>query len=109
MFKINIICVDIDGVLAEENNGKYSIANQIKDAKISIDKLIEKGFKIYLHTGRHILKREETIYWLQKNNINYDHIVFNKPVAKYYIDDRAIRFNSWKEVLNKIEKDNKND
>ena len=63
---------------------------------------LEKGYKIYLHTGRHINNFDVTINWLKKNKIDYDHIVFGKPVAKYYIDDRGINFTNWERCNKKM-------
>ena len=58
---------------------------------------------MFLYTGRHILNSEVTIKWLKQNDINYDHIVFGKPPAKYYIDDKGISFDSWENVLKNID------
>jgi len=99
-----IICIDIDGVLSEIKQPIYSKAKPIKDAKKAINLFKDKGYAIYFYTGRHILKRDETVEWLSKHGLNYDHIVFNKPVAKYYIDDNAIRFDNWGNVIKKIKK-----
>ena len=41
---------------------------------------------------------EITIKWLNKNNIVYDEIYFGKPWADIYIDDNAIRFESWNDI-----------
>ena len=43
--------------------------------------------------------------WLDGAGICYDQVVFGKPPATYYIDDRAIPFRgSWDEVLNAIDR-----
>ena len=56
---------------------------------------------------------------LLKHNIPFDYINCNpnqppdvaicKPVADYYIDDRAVRFTSWSSVLSEIKEREKND
>jgi len=97
-----IIAIDIDGTICSVNEN-YEDCKIINRAKESIDLIRSKGYKVFLHTGRHILNSEVTIKWLKKNQINYDHIVFGKPPAKYYIDDKSIKFDSWDNVLNSIE------
>ena len=37
--------------------------------------------------------------WLKKHEIPYDEIHFGKPLADFYIDDKAIRLEDW-EILN---------
>ena len=67
-----------------------------------IDEIRSKDYLIHIHTGRHILNSSLTINWLKENKIIYDHIVFGKPPAKYYIDDKGIEFDNWSSVLKKI-------
>ena len=97
-----IIAIDMDGTICSINE-KYQDCELLEGARESINHIKKKGYKVYIHTGRHILNAQITIEWLINNNIEYDHIVFGKPPAKYYIDDKAIRFDNWKNVLNKIE------
>jgi hypothetical protein len=40
---------------------------------------------------------------LEKGGIPYDFIALFKPLARYYIDDRAIRFASWRQALAAIQ------
>jgi hypothetical protein len=39
-----------------------------------------------------------TLDWLSKYEVPYDEIIFGKPWADVYIDDNAMRFNSWDEI-----------
>ena len=97
-----IIAIDIDGTLCTISEN-YEECKLLDNAKESIDYIRSKGYKVFLHTGRHILNSEVTIKWLKQNDINYDHIVFGKPPAKYYIDDKGISFDSWVNVLKNID------
>ena len=96
-----IIVVDIDGTICTIEDD-YSQCKLIDGSREALLMLQEKGFKIYLHTGRHIDKYEITVNWLQKHNVSYNFIVFGKPNARYYIDDKAIKFNTWNEVISEI-------
>ena len=54
----------------------------VKDAKKYMDKLKRDGHKIYIITGRNTRlfdnPEELTIHWLNKQNINYDKLIFTK-------------------------------
>lgn len=96
-----IIVIDMDGTICSIDDD-YSKCVLLEGAKEAIDKIRSKDFLIHIHTGRHILNSSLTINWLNENNIIYDHIVFGKPPAKYYIDDKGIEFDNWSSVLKKI-------
>jgi len=36
-----------------------------------------------------------TINWLKKYKVNYDRLLFGKPYADFYIDDKAIELQSF--------------
>ncbi len=39
-----------------------------------------------------------TLDWLARHGIEYDEIHFGKPHAQIYIDDNALRFESWSAI-----------
>ena len=39
-----------------------------------------------------------TLDWLERHNVEYDEILFGKPNADVYIDDRAVRFEEWAHI-----------
>lgn len=100
----NIICVDIDGVLADcsNNNVPYELRRPLPGAAESLAELRSMGYYVFLHTGRHILESINTIKWLKKHGMVYDHIEFGKPPARIYIDDRGVHFKNWEETMNKV-------
>ena len=40
--------------------------------------------------------------WLNKHQIPYDEIHFGKPLADFYIDDKAIRLTNWENFNKQI-------
>ena len=70
-------CFDIDGVLcvdptAEQNDDGERYIQFIRNAPLRV----APSFKIgYLVTSRLEKYREDTEYWLKKNNIQYDHLI----------------------------------
>lgn len=94
----NILAIDIDGTICTIDQD-YTKCKLMPGCKNAIKIFRKKGYKIYLYTGRHINHAELTFKWLKKNKVFFDHIIFGKPPAKYYIDDRSLTFKSWKNVL----------
>lgn len=98
------LVVDIDSVLAIEDwNTPLMDRMIINDSVEAIRILKQKGFKIILYTSRFSYQNDETIEWLNKNNIEYDKIVFGKPRGLLYIDDRGYRFKGWEKFFKDVE------
>lgn len=107
------ICIDIDGVVAElKRPGQlYSEVNPIPGAAGAIRRLRGGGHYVILQTARHmqtcegneglVLRRVGlvTLQWLEDHDIEYDEIYFGKPNADAYIDDRAVPFRDWANVM----------
>jgi hypothetical protein len=100
------ICIDLDQTLCL-HDGDYEHATPIADAREALASLRQAGWIIVLHTARHFNHWRVTIDWLARYKFEYDQVVFGKPPARYYIDDRAISFDgNWAKVceqLNRID------
>ena len=114
--KQETIVVDFDGVIYKYEKGwQNGILDEepIPDTQEALKKLNEKGFRIVLLTARlhPIYATTDFLYtniknditaWLSKHGIfggsHYHEITNNKPPAICYIDDRAIRFTTWKDI-----------
>ena len=103
------IAIDFDGVIHINDNIDHSISGKvIPGAKEAIDQLKDK-FKIVIYSAR--IRPDfgieqginDITEFLNNNNIYYDEIAICKPVAKYYIDDRAIRFVNWDDALQQVQ------
>ncbi|HIP56279.1 MAG TPA: capsular biosynthesis protein, partial [Arcobacter sp.] len=103
------ICLDLDGVICQ-----LRLENQLYEELLPVDGAIEKikalkdnGHYIIIHTARRMKTHNAnvskviadigkiTLDWLEKYEIQYDEILFGKPWAEIYIDDNALRFDSW--------------
>ncbi len=105
-------CFDIDGTIAElRNKGEfYSEVKPKEGAVETLKKLNEEGHYIILYTARNMetfsgnlgkinAVQGPILYeWLEKYEIPYDEIYFGKPNADVYIDDKAVKFESWKNL-----------
>jgi histidinol phosphatase-like enzyme len=114
------IIVDFDGTITTEikkENGPSDMGPPKEGVQEALQRLKDLGYKIQIHSCRTatywgdrdsekqiLLMRE----YLAQYNIPYDGIITdpnsNKPRAKYYIDNRAIRFeDNWDEIVDRIE------
>ena len=112
------IAIDLDGVIIEYVSpwsGVAHFGDVIPGAAEAIGELKELGYKIVIYTTRNnALAGINTGYnaleltalvqnVLEKNGIPYDFIALFKPLARYYIDDRAIRFDKdWPGALETV-------
>jgi 2'-5' RNA ligase len=103
------ICIDLDKTIAQDATFP-AIGDPIEGAKESLAKLQEMGYNVVIYSCR--ADSEEGLElvreWLDKHEIPYDSIFEGeKPFSKYFIDDKAIHFDSWKNVLKQVEKSDK--
>jgi capsule biosynthesis phosphatase len=106
------IVIDLDGVICptRKEHESYADLKPIPGAIENLKQLKEAGDYIILQTSRHMKTSESnigvvtrkiakiTLDWLEKHQVPYDELYFGKPNADIYIDDRAIRFESWKDI-----------
>ncbi|MCB0428575.1 MAG: capsular biosynthesis protein [Flavobacteriales bacterium] len=106
------ICIDLDGVIAQlkDTGESYAEVRPVEGAIEKIRALKENGHYIIIYTARHmktcegnvgkvVMKQGKvTLEWLEKQGVPYDEIYFGKPWADVYIDDNAVRFNTWDDI-----------
>jgi len=99
--KSEIICIDLDNTISTESDD-YERCIPKEHAIKALTMLRAENNFIVIYTGRHVNHARFTIEWLRFHKIPYDHIVFGKPPARLYIDDRAYRFKTWGHFLKDI-------
>jgi HAD superfamily hydrolase (TIGR01662 family) len=103
-----VIAVDFDGTLVTTND--YDEFEMIPDAAKSVQKLMDEGYRIVIHTSRMGIaarhgRLDEEIELvegaLRRFRIPYDEIYVGKKfVADLYIDDRNVAYNGdWNECV----------
>jgi len=103
------LVIDIDHTICTPNDAakdtfeKYGKATPIPEMIESIRRAKEKGFRIVLLTARRMETHkgdinkviedvgELTVNWLNDHGVPYDELMFGKPSAVYYVDDKALR------------------
>ena len=98
------ICFDLDNTLVTYPTipNDYSTVKPIPNIINLLNTLKKKGHEIIIYTARRMKTHNNnvgrvvkdialvTFNTLDKFNIQYDEIIFGKPIADIYIDDRAI-------------------
>ncbi len=106
------IVIDLDGTICtlKQKHETYEDVEAKPGAVEFIKKLRAEGHYIIIQTARNMATCESnvgkvmknvgkvTLEWLERNDIEYDEIYFGKPNANLYIDDRAFRFEDWKNM-----------
>ena len=89
---IATISIDLDGVLNNYEKYDPNIIPEIREgAREFIQELHKSGYKLILFTNRKPLLASK---WLIENDLDryFSDVTNVKPMAKIYIDDRAINF-----------------
>jgi capsule biosynthesis phosphatase len=106
------LCIDLDGVVCElrKEGQAYADLQPVPGAAEKLGALRQAGHYVILLTARHmktcsgnvgmVIARQGkvTLDWLDRHAIEYDEIHFGKPHADIYIDDNALRFESWEKI-----------
>lgn len=103
------IVIDLDGTICPIKQSGQSYADLVPypQAAERIKALRAAGHYVIIQTARNMATCESnlgrvmknigkiTLDWLEQYEIEYDEIYFGKPNGHVYIDDRALRFDSW--------------
>jgi len=97
------IIIDLDGTICtEEKTYSRSLAKPIEGAIETINKLYDAGNIIIVYSARTWMEYEMTTNWLNINEIKYHQLILGKPIGDVWIDDRAINFNGWSNVMDRL-------
>jgi hypothetical protein len=111
----NTIGIDLDGVIHNNDKGFHDgtvYGEPVNGAKTALAAL-SQGYKLIIYTVKARADRPSVEWktgvqliweWLEKWELDeyITDVTAIKPPAKYYIDDRAIEFTTWSEVLKRI-------
>lgn len=101
--QLDTIAVDFDKTLANTSGyPDYNILDPLDDAVESMQQLKKDGWKLIIYTARSWHDYNLVKAWLKMYDIPFESICCGKVFAKYYVDDRGLQFNSWKEIMKKI-------
>lgn len=110
------LIIDLDGTICylKEKGETYADVKPKEGAAEFISNLRKQGHYVIIQTARNMATCEAnlgkvmknvgkiTLEWLDTHGIEYDEIYFGKPNGDLYIDDRALRFESWGEMSEEL-------
>ncbi|MDR1657038.1 MAG: hypothetical protein LBT47_05720 [Deltaproteobacteria bacterium] len=92
-------CFDIDGTICNNTHGKYENAQPVKRMIDQINYLYNNGNIILLFTARGsttgIDWRTLTEKQMRDWGVCYHDLIFGKPEADLYIDDKGMSLDEW--------------
>jgi histidinol phosphatase-like enzyme len=98
-----IYCFDIDGVLCDDMVGDYEKSKPRKDVIKKVNQLYDAGNIIKMFTGRGsktgIDWRDFTEKQLKSWGVKYHELIFGKPVADVFIDDKAVNIKDLQNLI----------
>ena len=86
-YEPKVIAIDMDGIICKGENWGQGESQPLLENIKKINKIGEKHF-IIIHTARRYFYAEQTLLWLDKHNVRYHAIHFEKMPADCYIDDK---------------------
>ena len=111
----NTIAIDFDGVIHKNSKGFYdgTVYDEPVDGVKEGLEYLSKSYKLVIYSckanpDRPLVNEEtgvELIWgWLQKWNLHgyIEDVTYTKPNAKYYIDDKAIKFTNWNKIRREL-------
>lgn len=94
-----VYCFDIDGTLCTNTEGAYEDAEPLVDRISKLNALYDAGHEIILFTARGsttgIDWSNTTRNQMNAWGIKYHKLLFGKPFAHVFIDDRAVKDTEW--------------
>ena len=104
------ICFDFDGVIhsatAPWQCEEIILGAPVKGCRETLNAIKEKGYRIIVHSVRcrSSKGRKAIAKYMYANQLEYDKISQHKPIADFYIDDRAVLFaGNWQDVIKAME------
>jgi len=92
-------CFDIDGTICTNTDGAYESALPMVERIERVNELFDQGHTIVLFTARGSttkinwseLTKKQMVEW----GVKYHDLLFGKPYADVFIDDKAVNDKDW--------------
>ena len=103
--KIRLVS-DVDGVICVDFCGDYENAEPIKENIFLLNKLYDKGVEVVYFTARGsengVDWHDLTVNQFRKWGVKYSDILFGKPAADFYLDDKGYNVDRLESVYEKL-------
>ena len=110
---MTIYCFDLDDTICVPRHGaknsqeKYGEADSVPVIISKINSIYDAGHQVIIFTARRMLTHEGNLEsieidvgditrnWLCEHNVRYNKLIFGKPYADFYVDDKAINLDEF--------------
>ena len=106
------LCIDLDGTICTNKTEGQTYKDVVPqpDTVSILKQLKQDGHYIIIYTARNMVTYNNNIGqiianqapvvidWLKQYDIPYDELLFGKPHADFFIDDKGVRFEGWKNI-----------
>ena len=114
---MSIYCFDLDNTICAPHHAatnsveKYSNASPIAKVISKINMVYDDGHEIIIFTARRMLTHQGNLAkieadvgditrkWLAEHNVRYHKLIFGKPYADLYIDDKAMTLDDFDRLI----------
>lgn len=98
-----VLC-DFDNTIAyNSGHPDYILTKPTMYAREALGKMKKAGFKVVVYTARPWSEYKEVEDFLLKHKLPFRRIICGKPLGKYIIDDKAIRYRgNWDDTLKEM-------
>ena len=110
MSHVTTIVFDLDDTISFTVDRDWENAYCDPEMKAKINRLYDEGWTIVIHTARGQISCDgniNAIYdkyhdliigWLNRNGVKFHELKFGKPLASFYVDDKALRPDEFKSL-----------
>jgi len=97
--KMKELAIDIDCLVAKRTTSDFHQSEVVEEAAKAVEELHKRGFKIVIFSLNLPSDSQVARKWLAEKGIRFDEFVLFKPKCDLVIDDKAVKLNGWRGIL----------
>lgn len=108
-----IYCFDLDDTICIPRNGaknsqeKYGKADPVSEVISKLNSIYDAGHEVIIFIARRMLTHKGNLErieikvgditrnWLSDHDVRYNKLIFRKPYANFYVDDKAVNLDTF--------------
>ena len=91
--------IDVDCLIAKRTTSDFHQSEVVEDAAKAVEELRKRRFKIVIFSLNFPSDSQVVRKWLSEKGIRFDEFLLFKPKCDLVIDDKAVKLNGWKGIL----------
>jgi len=97
--KMKELAIDVDCLIAKRTTSDFHQSEVVEDAAKAVEELRKRRFKIVIFSLNFPSDSQVVRKWLSEKGIRFDEFLLFKPKCDLVIDDKAVKLNGWKGIL----------